>query len=115
MDERRYRIREASEAVGVPDHVLRQWEVRFPQLRPKRDRRNQRLYTERDLSIARRIKELLRDERMTGDGASRALARELTGEAPPKTRRDAADLVDRIETEARSLLDLLDTPAGDDA
>ncbi len=99
------------DALGVPDHVLRKWEKRFPQLRPKRDRRNGRVYSERDLAIARRIKELLRDEQMTGDGAVRALARELAGEAPPKTRGDAADLLDRIETEARTLLDLLDEPA----
>jgi DNA-binding transcriptional MerR regulator len=97
--------------VGVPVHVLRQWEERFPQLRPKRDRRNQRVYTDRDVAIARRIKELLRDERMTGDGAGRALTRELSGEAPPKTRQEAIDLLDRIEAEARALLDLLDTPA----
>ena len=113
MDERRYRIREVSEAVGVPDHVLRQWEDRFPQLRPKRDRRNQRLYSERDVAIARRIKELMRDERMRGDGVSRALTRELAGEAPPKTRRDAAELLDRIEAEARSLLDVLDAPSSE--
>jgi DNA-binding transcriptional MerR regulator len=105
------RIREVSEAVGVPDYVLRQWEERFPQLRPKRDRRNQRVYSERDVAIARRIKELLRDERMTGDGAVRALARELAGESPPKTRQEATELLDRIEAEARALLDLLDEPA----
>jgi DNA-binding transcriptional MerR regulator len=94
--------------------VLRDWEKRFTQLRPKRDRRNQRVYTERDLTIARRIRELMRDERMTARGAGRALARELAGEAPPKTRHETAELIDRIESQARSLLELLDDAGRED-
>lgn len=111
LDERRYGIREVSEAVDVPVYVLRQWEERFPPLRPKRDRNGRRAYIERDLAVVRRIKELLRDERMTTAGANRALARELDGDAPPKTRHEAAELLDRIEAEVRSLLDSLDEPA----
>lgn len=100
-----------SEAVGVPVHVLRQWEERFSQLRPKRDRRGQRVYTEGDLAVVRRIKELVRDERMTTEGAKRALAREMAGEAPPKSRHEAIELIDRIEAEVRGLLEALDEPA----
>ena len=107
-DDRRYGMTEASELVGVPAHVLRQWEVRFPDFRPKRNRAGKRIYAERDIAVARRIKELLREEKLTGDGASKALARELRGEAPPKTRHDALEVIDRIDDEIRSMLDTLD-------
>ncbi len=107
-EEQRYSMAEASQHIGVAPHVLRQWEARFPNLRPKRNRSGQRIYTERDLAVARRIKELLREEKLTGDGASKALARELRGEAPPKTRHDALEMLDRIDAELRSMLDTLD-------
>ena len=72
---RRYGMAEASELVGVAPHVLRQWEARFPDLRPKRNRAGRRTYTEGDIAVARRIKELLREEKLTGAGASKALSR----------------------------------------
>ncbi len=108
LDASRYGIAEASELVGVAPHVLRQWEERFPPFRPKRDRAGRRIYGERDIAVARRIKELLRDDKLTGEGASKALARELRGEAPPKTRQEANDTIDRIDNEIRSMLDRLD-------
>lgn len=109
LDDRRYRISEVSEQVGVPVHLLRQWEDRFPPLRPKRDRANRRVYTERDVAIARRIKELLRSDKMTSEGAAKVLAQELRGEAPPKTRHEALELLDRMESEIRGMLDILDS------
>jgi DNA-binding transcriptional MerR regulator len=108
LDGSRYGIAEASDLVGVAPHVLRQWEERFPQFRPKRDRAGRRVYGERDIAVARRIKELLRDDKLTGEGASKALARELRGEAPPKTRHETNDVIDRIDDEIRAMLDLLD-------
>jgi len=108
LDASRLGITEASELVGVAPHVLRQWEERFPQFRPKRDRAGRRTYGERDIAVARRIKELMRDEKLTGEGALKALARELRGEAPPKTRHEAIETIDRIDNEIRSMLDLLD-------
>ncbi len=107
-EERRYGIADAGELVGVAPHVLRQWEERFPDFRPKRNRSGHRLYAERDIAVARRIKELLREEKLTGDGALKALAREMRGEAPPKTRHEALEVLDRIDAELRSMLDTLD-------
>lgn len=107
-DDRRYRISEVSELVGVPAHVLRQWEERFPPLNPKRNRTGQRVYSSQDVAIAQRIRELLRDEKMTGDGAAKVLAQELRGEGRPRTKREALALLDAIESEIRGLLDRLD-------
>lgn len=107
-EERRYGMAEASELVGVAPHVLRQWEERFAQFRPRRDRGGRRVYSEKDIAVARRIKELLREEKLTGEGAAKALARELRGEAPPKTRHETLELLDRIDAEIRAMLETLD-------
>lgn len=108
-DERRYSISEAAEAAGVAEHLLRQWERKIPQLKPKRDRANRRYYTAADLAIARRVQYLVRHEKVTLDGARVRLAQELHGEGRPKSNREAADLVDKIQEEVRAMLDLLDT------
>lgn len=107
-EERRYGMAEASERVGVAPHVLRQWEERFAQFRPRRDRAGRRVYSEKDIAVAQRIKELLREEKLTGEGAAKALARELRGEAPPKTRHETLELLDRIDAEIRAMLETLD-------
>lgn len=108
LESKRYGIAEVSELTEVPTHVLRQWETRFPQLRPKRDRANHRFYTDKDLAVVRRIKQLLWHEKMTTEGARKCLAQELRGEGRPRTRQEAIELLDKIETEVRHLMDLLD-------
>ena len=105
--DRRYGIAEVSRITNVPAHMLRQWESRFSQLKPKRDRANRRYYTALDIEIVRRIKQLLRHEGMTRNGAARALARELYGQGAPKTRQEIIDLIDKVEKEIRAMLDLL--------
>lgn len=107
--ERRLRISEVSEMTGVAVHLLRQWEERIPQLKPKRDRANRRYYLEKDVEIVRRIKHLVRHEKMGLDGVKIRIAQELHGEGRPRTRQEAIELIDRIETEVRAALQLLDS------
>tara|TARA_R110001592_G_scaffold116981_4_gene318652 strand:+ start:494 stop:841 length:348 start_codon:yes stop_codon:yes gene_type:complete len=107
--ERRLRISEVSEMTGVAIHLLRQWEEKIPQLKPRRDRANRRYYLEKDIAIIRRIKHLVRHEKMALDGVKIRIAQELHGEGRPRTRQEAIDLVDRIESEVRGMLKLLDS------
>jgi DNA-binding transcriptional MerR regulator len=102
-------IGEVAETVDLPVHLLRQWEEKFPQLRPRRDRANRRYYSAKDLEIVRRIKTLLHHERMTVPGARKRLAQELYGEGRPRTNSEVLDLVDQLETRVRGLLDRIDT------
>lgn len=108
LDDRYYGISEVSEITNVPVHVLRQWEERFSQLRPKRSRTNRRQYTPRDIAIVQRIKQLHWHEQRGTAGVKRQLTMELEGIGKPKTRNEAQDLIDKIATEARTLLALLD-------
>ena len=108
LDDRRYGIAEVSELVGVPSHVLRQWESRIGPFKPQRDRANRRVYSVSDIEIARRIKQLLRDEKMTIKGVAKRLEEELKGEGRPKTNTDALELIDKIDQEVRAMVDILD-------
>lgn len=107
--ERRMSIGEVSQITGVPVYVLRQWEEKIPQLNPRRDRANRRYYVDKDVAIIRRIKHLVRHEKMGLDGVKIRIAQELHGEGRPRTRQEAIDLVDRIEAEVRAMQALLDS------
>lgn len=107
--ERRLRISEVSEITGVAIHLLRQWEEKIPQLKPKRDRANKRYYLEKDVEVVRRIKHLVRHEKMGLDGVKIRIAQELHGEGRPRTRQEAVGLVNRIEAEIRAMQHLLDS------
>ena len=68
-----YRVGEVSQMVGVESYVLRYWEKMFPQLKPEKDENGQRVYTQSDIDVVLRIKNLLYEERYTIDGARKRL------------------------------------------
>lgn len=74
MAERTYRIGEAASLLNLKTYVLRFWETEFPQLVPLRTEKGQRLYTEADLALLRRIRLLLHERGLTIEGARRMLA-----------------------------------------
>jgi len=63
-------IGELSSELGVPQHILRYWETRFPQLRPLQRAGNRRYYRPADVELARRINELLNKQGYTVRGRS---------------------------------------------
>lgn len=94
-----YKIGEACKALGIQPYVLRYWETEFPALTPSKSRSGQRVYSEKELEVIRRIKELLYEEGYTIAGAKKKLEGELAAgtlgevkepEAPEETRTDAA-------------------------
>ena len=58
----------------MPQHVLRYWETRFPQLKPLQRAGNRRYYRPADVALARRIKTLLDQEGYTVRGVQQLLA-----------------------------------------
>lgn len=109
LEDKRYSISEVGELLDLPGYVLRQWETRFPQLKPQRNHAKQRYYLLKDIEIVRRIKQLLRHEGMTTEGAIKRLSQELYGAGKPQTNQDVLDLLDKIEDEARAMMHLLDS------
>ena len=72
-DKMAFKIGEAAEMIGVKQYVLRYWESEFDQLRPKKSKNNQRVYTRRDVETGLMIKKLLYVDRFSIEGARAAL------------------------------------------
>jgi DNA-binding transcriptional MerR regulator len=72
-----YKIGEACKELGIQPYVLRYWETEFPALAPSKSRSGQRVYSEKELEIIRRIKQLLYEEGYTIAGAKKKLETEL--------------------------------------
>jgi DNA-binding transcriptional MerR regulator len=89
-----YKIGEACKALGIQPYVLRYWETEFPALTPSKSRSGQRVYSEKELEVIRRIKELLYEEGYTIAGAKKKLEAELAagslGEASDAEPEDEA-------------------------
>ena len=58
-DKQYFRIGEVAAIAGVKRSVLRYWETCFRQVRPEKNRGNQRLYTRRQVAAVLEVKELL--------------------------------------------------------
>jgi DNA-binding transcriptional MerR regulator len=81
-----YKIGEVCRVADVQPYVLRYWETEFPALAPNKSGGGQRLYTQREIDIILRIKQLLYAEGFTIAGAKKKLETELNeggGQAPP--------------------------------
>ena len=76
-------IGELADELGVPQHILRYWETRFPQLRPLQRAGNRRYYRPDDVQLARRIHRLLNQEGYTIRGVQRVLEEKGGAEAMP--------------------------------
>jgi DNA-binding transcriptional MerR regulator len=77
-------IGEVSDEIGVPQHVLRYWETRFPQLKPITRAGNRRYYRPEDVALVRRIHGLLNAQGYTVKGVQKLLAAKgETTEAAP--------------------------------
>jgi DNA-binding transcriptional MerR regulator len=67
-------IGEVADELGLPQHILRYWETRFPQLRPLQRAGNRRYYRPADVELAKRINRLLNAEGYTVKGVQKLLA-----------------------------------------
>ncbi len=66
-------ISEVAEELDLPQHVLRFWETRFPQIRPLKRAGGRRFYRPHDVEILRAIRRLLYGEGYTIKGVQRIL------------------------------------------
>jgi len=78
-------ISEVADDLQVPQHVLRFWETKFPQIRPLKRGGGRRYYRPEDIVLLRRISDLLYVQGYTIKGVQRLLKEGPAGE-------DAADL-----------------------
>jgi DNA-binding transcriptional MerR regulator len=120
-------ISEAAEDLDLPQHVLRFWETRFPQIKPLKRGGGRRYYRPDDVELLRAIKQLLYGEGYTIKGVQKLfkeqgaravvsldadlplvgqsdfVARSLEGDAPTAPDEKTGPLKSRV---ALSLADL---------
>src|SRR5690242_18469967 len=79
-------ISEVAQELEVPQHVLRFWESRFPQVRPLKRAGGRRYYRPDDVVLLRRIRQCLYEQGYTIKGVQKLLREgALKGEPPPRT------------------------------
>jgi DNA-binding transcriptional MerR regulator len=75
-------IGELSRETGLPQHILRYWETRFPQLRPLQRAGKRRYYRPEDVALVARINSLLNQEGYTIRGVQKMLSEERKRAVP---------------------------------
>jgi DNA-binding transcriptional MerR regulator len=111
-----FRIKEVSDIVGVPAHVLRFWETEFSWISPERDAAGRRRYTRRNIEDLLVVKKMLHEDRYTIPGARKVLSRARHEGRINDYRKPTRDVLkkydDRImlqsvKKELQKLLDML--------
>jgi DNA-binding transcriptional MerR regulator len=72
-------ISEVADELHLPQHVLRFWETRFPQIKPLKRGGNRRYYRPDDVELLRAIRFLLYEEGLTIRGVQKMLREQGTG------------------------------------
>lgn len=99
-------IGELADELGLPQHILRYWETRFPQLRPLQRAGNRRYYRAEDVALAKRIHGLLNREGYTVKGVQKLLAAG-GAVATPVTSTAAVPRAPTLLNELRAIRDRL--------
>lgn len=74
-------ISEVADDLNIPQHVLRFWESKFPQLKPLKRGGGRRYYRPEDIALLKRVGDLLYTQGYTIKGVQRLL-RDGTDEGP---------------------------------
>lgn len=97
-------IGEVSKMMQTPQHILRFWEDSFPQLNPLKRKGGRRLYSESDINLLRRIKELLYDEGYSIKGVKSYLSKKKINDIKDEGKLRVSDEVSEKLEEIKSTL-----------
>jgi DNA-binding transcriptional MerR regulator len=87
-------ISEVADELHIPQHVLRFWETKFPQVKPLKRGGGRRYYRPDDIALLRRISDLLYIQGYTIKGVHRLLREgggRLSDDIPPPTAAERAE------------------------
>jgi DNA-binding transcriptional MerR regulator len=115
LDRKSYKIGEVCRIADVQPYVLRYWETEFPALAPNKSGGGQRLYSQQEVDLVLRIKQLLYTEGFTIAGAKKKLDSDEVlpdvtiagGIALPELMDGKGEAIERLKRELRDLLKML--------
>ena len=114
-------ISEAAEELDLPQHVLRFWETRFPQINPMKRAGGRRYYRPEDVELLASIRHLLYGEGYTIKGVQRILKQQHGARAvielvhQLRAQRAPAGAAALANAAGQSPLAAFDAPMEDDA
>ena len=100
---------EVAEMFDVNQSLLRHWESQFPILRPKRNKKGNRLFTPQDVEHLKQIYHLVKECGMTLEGAKRAMRGQRSGKG---VSRDV-ELMERLQRIRALLVEVREELKGD--
>ena len=99
-----YRIGEVSQLLDIPAYVLRYWESEFPQLKPIKTNTGQRLFTQADIELVKKIIHLRYNEKLTLPGTKTKLKEILNPESRLDTDKQMTDSLTEIKNCLQEIL-----------
>ena len=108
-----YSMGEVAEMFDVNPSLIRYWGSQFDALRPKRNKKGNRMFTPADVQTLKMIYHLVKERKMTLEGARKALKTELAvakSEVAPEV-----ELLERLQNVRAMLVQVRETLGADDA
>lgn len=97
---RYYKIGEVAKAFGVNASHIRFWEKEFDILKPKKNKKGNRLFTQEDIKNLQLIYHLVKEKGFTLEGAKNKLKNKR------KTVKDTYSVINRLEAIKEELLNI---------
>ena len=97
-EKRYYKIGEVAKAFNVNTSLIRFWEKEFDIIKPKKNAKGNRLFTQEDIKNFKLIFSLVKERGFTLDGAKQKLKKN------PESTMDNQDIITRLEAVKAELL-----------
>lgn len=100
LNKKYYKIGDVAEILNIPTSTLRFWEKEFTVIKPKRNAKNIRVYTVKDIETIKMIYYLVKDKGLKLDAAQAMIKRNRDGISKQH------EVVERLKTMREQLLKL---------
>jgi len=98
-DKRYYRIGEVAKAFNVNASLIRFWDKEFDAIKPKKNNKGNRLFTQEDIKSIQMIYHLVKEKGFTLDGARKKLR------SKPEKIKDNHTIIARLEAIKATLIE----------
>ncbi|GAB4281334.1 MAG: MerR family transcriptional regulator [Marinilabiliales bacterium] len=95
-----YSISEVAQMYGVNASLIRFWEKQFPQIKPKKNKKGNRLFTKEDIETFDLIYHLVKEKGLTIEGAKKQL------KTNPDKVKDNVVIIRKLEEIKNELLSI---------
>lgn len=104
-----FSIKEVATEIGESEPTIRYWEKEFHELKPRKTPGGTRFYTKENIELLKRIKFLLREQKLTIAGAKKRLKNKYA-EDTDKTKQLLLEKLEFIKKELNDLIKQMAEP-----